>query len=328
MAFTMKNPSNRITRRRMLQTTTATLAAGVAGVGAAEKPVLPTPKGTVPFSLARKSGQSPEEPRQKPASQRVAVKGRIKQSVVSWCYEPMKLETLARHAAAIGLQAIENVEPKDWGILKQHGLVCAMTVGHLFVDGMNRKENHPMCLDKLKAAIDANGEAGFPNVITFSGMRRGMPDDVGLENTVLGLKQVIGQAERKKVTLCLEVLNSRVDAEMKGHPDYMCDKVEWAVEVCKRVASERMKILFDIYHVQIMEGDIIARIRQFHPYIGHYHVAGVPGRNEIDDTQEINYPAIIRAIVATGYTGFVGQEFIPTGDPIESLRNAVRICDV
>jgi len=258
----------------------------------------------------------------------VVVHGRIQQSVVNWCYEPMELETLAQHAAAIGLRGIENVPPEDWGVLRRHGLVCAMTVGHLFVDGMNHPENHSMCVEKLKAAIDANAEAGFPNVITFSGMRRGMPDDVGLENTVWGLKQVIGHAERKKVNLCLEVLNSRVDTEMKGHPDYMCDHVEWAVEVCRRIASERMKILFDIYHVQIMEGDIITRIRQHQEYIGHYHVAGVPGRNEIDDTQEIYYPAIMRAIMATGYCGYVGQEFIPTRDPIESLREAVRICDV
>ena len=262
------------------------------------------------------------------AAERVVKNGRIRQSVLDWCYAPMDLETLARHAAAIGLTAIENVAPKDWGILKRYGLVNAMTVGHMFVDGMNHKENHAMCIEKLTAAIDANAEAGFPNVITFSGMRRGMPDDVGLDNTVLGLKQVIGHAERKRVNICLEVLNSRVDVEMKGHPDYMCDHVEWAVEVCQRIASERMKILFDIYHVQIMQGDIITRIRQHHKWIGHYHVAGVPGRNEIDDTQEINYPPIMREIVATGYSGYVGQEFIPLRDPIQSLREAVQICDV
>jgi hydroxypyruvate isomerase len=262
------------------------------------------------------------------SAERVVTKGRIKQSVLSWCFEPMPIETLAEHAAAIGLSGIENVEPKDWDILKRDGLVCAMTVAHGFVDGLNRKENHPLCVEKLTAAIDANAAAGFPNVITFTGMRRGMPDDVGLENTVLGLKQVIGLAERKKVNLCLEMLNTRVDVEMKGHPDYMCDSIEFAVEVCKRMASERMKILFDVYHVQIMQGDIITRIRQYHPYIGHYHVAGVPGRNEIDDTQEINYPPILRAIVATGYTGYVGQEFLPTRDPIQSLRQAVKICDV
>ena len=302
----MNSQSDRLTRRAMLQTSTAAVA--VAAVGA---DVLGT-----------------DSDPQKMTTGCVVIKGRIRQSVVSWCYEPMKLETLARHAAAIGLKAIENVAPKDWGILKRHGLVCAMTEAHGFIDGMNHKENHSQCIEKLKTSIDANAAAGFPNVITFSGMRRGMPDDVGLANTVLGLKQVIGHAERKKVNLCLEVLNSRVDVEMKGHPDYMCDKVEWAVEVCNRIASERMKILFDIYHVQIMQGDIITRIRKYHQYIGHYHVAGVPGRNEIDDTQEINYPPIMRAIVATGYTGYIGQEFIPIRDPIQSLREAVKICDV
>jgi len=273
------------------------------------------------------AGAAPQA-REEPVGDRVVVNGRIKQSVLNWCFEPMPLETLARHAAAMGILAIENVPPKDWGILKRYGLICAMTTGHLFVDGMNHKENHAMCIEKLTECIEANAEAGYPNVITFSGMRRGMPDDVGLENTVLGLKRVIGLAERKKVTLCLEVLNSRVDANMKGHPDYMCDTVEWAVEVCKRIGSERMKILFDVYHVQIMQGDIITRIRQYHEYIGHYHVAGVPGRNEIDDTQEVNYPAIMRAILATGYRGYVGQEFIPTRDPIQSLREAVKLCDV
>jgi hydroxypyruvate isomerase len=268
------------------------------------------------------------EIQEEPLAERVATKGRIRQSVVSWCYEPMPLETLARHAAAMGIQGIENVEPKDWGILKRHGLVCAMTVAHGFVDGMNRKENHPLCVEKLTNAIEANGVAGFPNVITFSGMRKGMSDDEGLANTVAGLRQVIRLAERNKVNLCLEVLNTRVDAEMKGHPDYMGDHVEWAIEVCKQIGSERMKILFDIYHVQIMQGDIIARIRRYHEYIGHYHVAGVPGRAEIDDTQELNHPAIMRAIVATGYRGFVGQEFIPTRDPMQSLREAVKLCDV
>ncbi|MGO9113845.1 MAG: hydroxypyruvate isomerase family protein [Thermoguttaceae bacterium] len=263
-----------------------------------------------------------------PAGGRAVTKGRIRQTAVSWCYEPMDVETLARHAAAIGLVALENIPPKDWPILRRYGLVNAMTVAHGFVDGLNHRENHAMCIAKLTEALDASGEAGFPNVITFSGMRRGMPDDVGLDNTVHGLKQVIGLAERKKGNLCLEVLNSRVNVTMKGHPDNMCGKVEWAVEICKRLSSERMKILFEIYHVQIMQGDVISRIRQYHSYIGHYHLAGVPGRNEMDDTQELNYPPILRAILDTGYQGYVGQEFIPTHDPIPSLRESARMCDV
>jgi hydroxypyruvate isomerase len=184
-----------------------------------------------------------------------------------------------------------------------------------------------MCAAKIKEAVDATSAAGFPAVITFSGLRKGMPDDVGLENTVAGLKTVIGYAERKKVTLCLEVLNSRVDQWMIGVPDYMCDKVEWAVEVCRRIGSERMKVLFDIFHVQIMQGDLITRIKQFHPYIGHYHTAGVPGRHEIDENQEINYPAVIRAIADTGFTGYVAQEFLPVREPLRSLREAVDLCE-
>jgi hydroxypyruvate isomerase len=255
-------------------------------------------------------------------------KGRVKQSVCQWCFKPMPLETLARHAAALGIKSIELVPPKDWPILKKHGLICALTSSHGFVDGMNRIENHPMCLEKLREAIDATAAAGFPNVITFSGFRKGMPDDVGLDNTVVGLKKIIGYAEKKKVNLCLEILNSRVDVEMKGHPDYMADHAEWALEVCRRIASPRMKILFDIYHVQVMQGDIITRAKMCMDYVGHLHTAGVPGRNEIDDTQELNYPPIVKTFADAGFDGYLGQEFIPTRDPIQSLREAVELCDV
>jgi|YNPBryunderm2012_1023409.scaffolds.fasta_scaffold00211_5 hydroxypyruvate isomerase len=260
-------------------------------------------------------------------------KGRIRQSVCDWCFmgsspNPWTLEQLCQHAKALGILSVELVQPKDWPILKKYGLICAMAPSHGFVKGWNNKDNWPMCKQKIEEAVDAAAEAGFPNVITFSGFRDGIPDDVGLQNTVEGLKTVIGYAEKKKVTLCIEVLNSRVDVEMKGHPGYMADRVEWCVEVCKRIGSERMKILFDVYHVQIMQGDLITRIKQFKDYIGHYHVAGVPGRNEIDDSQEINYPAVMRAIAETGFQGYVAQEFIPTRDPLESLRQAVKICDV
>ena len=185
-----------------------------------------------------------------------------------------------------------------------------------------------MCIDKIKTAVDACAEAGFPSVITFSGFRNGIPDDVGLENSVEGLKKVIGYAEKKKVNLCMEVLNSRVDVEMKGHPGYMGDSVQWVGEVCKQISSPRMLMLFDIYHVQIMQGDIITRIRKWKDYIGHYHTAGVPGRNEMDDNQEINYPPIMREIVKTGFKGYVAHEFIPTRDPLQGLRQAVKLCDV
>jgi len=267
-------------------------------------------------------------------SQPAVTKGRIKQSVCDWCFlgdssvKPMTLDELCRHAAAMGIKSVELVKPDKWHILKKHGLVCALASSHWFDKAWNHKENWAMCKEEIIKAVDACAAAGFPSVITFSGFREGMPDDVGLDNTVAVLKTVIGYAEKKKINLIIEVLNSRVDVEMKGHPDYMGDSVEWCVEVCRRIASERMKILFDIYHVQIMQGDIISRIRQFKDYIGHYHTAGVPGRNELDDNQEINYPPIMRTIVETGFQGYVAQEFIPTRDPVTSLREAVKLCDV
>ncbi len=255
--------------------------------------------------------------------------GRINQSVVRWCFDPMPLEELARAAAAMGMKSVEIVPPEDWPILKKHGLVCAITPSHGFVRGLNHTEYHAECLEKLTAAIEATGAAGFPNVITFSGMREGLSDEEGIKNTIAGLKKILPLAEKKKVNLCIEPLNTRVDVNMKGHPGYQCDRVEWAVEVCKQLGSPRMKILFDIYHTQIMEGDVITRIRQYQDYIGHYHTAGVPGRNDLDGPQEINYPPIMQAIVETGYQGFVGQEFIPVvEDKIGALRRAARICDV
>jgi len=253
---------------------------------------------------------------------------RINQSVIHWCFTPMPVEELAGHAARMGLKSVELVGREYWPTLKKLGLVCAISPSHGFAKGFARKEWHAECLETLRKSIDDSAQAGFPNVITFSGFRRGISDEEGFNNMVEGLKQIIGHAEKKKVTLCLEMLNSRVNIEMKGHPDYFCDKIELAVEVCKRISSERMKVLFDIYHVQIMEGDLIARIRQYHPYIGHYHTAGVPGRGELDQAQEINYPAVMKAIIETGYKGYVGQEFIPTRDKVASLNEAVKLCDI
>jgi len=299
--------TGRLTRRGLLQGAAGAVAAGV-GLSATAL-------------AARKEGPA-------------VTKGRIKQSVCNWCFlgdcsvKPMTLDELCRHAAAMGIKSVELVDPPDWPTLKKHGLICAIANSHGFVKGWNHQENWPMCKEKIEQAVDDCAAAGFPNVITFSGFRKGMADDVGLKNTVAGLKTVIGYAEKKKITLCLEVLNSRVDVEMKGHPGYMGDTVEWCAEVCKQIASPRMKILFDIYHVQIMQGDVITRIKQFQEYIGHYHTAGVPGRNELDDNQEINYPPIMRTIVDTGFKAYVAQEFIPTRDPVRSLREAVKLCDV
>lgn len=251
------------------------------------------------------------------------------QSVVQWCFQPLDIATLARHASAIGLRSVELVDPKDWPVLKAHGLVCAISRSHTFVRGLNNREHHAECTEKLAAAIESTGAAGWPNVITFSGMREGLSDEQGKTNMIAGLKKVLPLAEKEKVNICIEPLNTRVDVEMKGHPGYQCDTIEWAVDVCDRVGSERLKILFDVYHVQIMQGDVITRIRQFKDYIAHYHTAGVPGRGELDDRQELNYPAIMRAIVETGYKGYVGHEFIAQQpDKIAALRQAARLCDV
>ena len=255
--------------------------------------------------------------------------GRIKQSVCHWCFNPMSVEELAMNAAKMGILSVELVAPEHWPTLKKYGLICAIASSHGFTVGPNHRENHAYCLEKLRASIDAASAAGCPNVITFSGMRRGLADDVGLENMVLAMKKIMGHAEKKRVTICLEMLNTRDDTHpMKGHPDYMCDNIEWAIEVCDRVQSERMKILFDIYHVQIMQGDVIRRIRQHHEYIAHYHTAGVPGRGEIDERQELNYRPIMQAIAGTGYKGYVAQEFIPVDDKLQSLRQSAQICDV
>ncbi len=260
--------SHRWTRRGLLKG-----AAGAAGAA-----------GLVISQGCRKTKEPPKPPPSKLTGKVVkptATKGRINQSVCKWCWDDIPLEKLARECAAMGVKSLELVPPKDWPILKKYGLICALTGSHMFVDAWTEKKHHAMCIEKITKAVDATSAAGWPNVITFSGSRRDMTDEVGIKNTVEGLKKVIGHAEKKKVNLCFEVLNSRVAVEMKGHPGYMADKVEWAAEVCDKVGSERLKILFDIYHVQIMQGDVITRIKKYAKYIGHYHVAGVPGRNEI-----------------------------------------------
>lgn len=256
-------------------------------------------------------------------------KGRIKQSVVPWCFNPMPVPELAKHSAALGLKSVELCAPEHWPLLKELGLTCAIASSHGFSKGFAHKEEWDECLATLRKNIEDSAAFGCPNVITFSGFRRGLSDDEGMANMVEGLKKIVPLAEEKKVTLALEMLNSRVDIQMKGHPDYFCDSMERTVEICKRIGSPRMKVLFDLYHVQIMHGDVISRIHQHKDYIAHIHTAGVPGRGEIDDTQEMNYPPLMRALLDIGYTGFVGQEFIPVReDKIASLAQGVRICDV
>ena len=257
-----------------------------------------------------------------------AKNGRINQSVVSWCFNPMKVETLARAAVKMGIKSVELVPAKYWPMLKKLGLACAITSSHGFRTGFAHKEEQAACIDVLRKRIDETAAAGFTSVITFSGFRKGLSTEDAIDNMVSGFKKIVGYAEKKKVDLCLEMLNSRVDVKMKGHPGYMCDKIEYALEVCKRVGSPRMKMLFDIYHVQIMQGDVIVRLRECKDYIGHYHTAGVPGRAELDDEQELHYTGIMKAIADTGYKGYVGQEFIPKRDPLKSLNEAVKLCDV
>jgi hydroxypyruvate isomerase len=245
--------------------------------------------------------------------------GRINQSASKWCYK-MPLETLCAAGAQLGLKGIDLLGPKDFPTLKKHGLVCTMSSGG---GDFNNRDKHDVNVAKVKKAIEANAEYGYRNVIAMSGNRNGIPNDVGIENAVAGLKRVAGLAEKKKVVVCIEYLNSKVD-----HKGYMFDNMAWGVEVCKRVGSPNVKILYDIYHAQIMEGDIMRTIKTYHEYIGHYHTGGNPGRNEIDDTQELYYPAIMRAIVETGFDGYVAHEFVPKRDPLTSLAQAIEICDV
>lgn len=254
------------------------------------------------------------------------LKGKINHSVCKWCYGDIPLEELCQSAKAIGLKSIELLGPSDWPTLKKYGLTCAMPQGAGL--GIERGFNDPSLHDELvKSYVDIIpkvADAGYSQIICFSGNRRGLDDKKGIENCAIGLKRIMPVAEKYNVTLSMELLNSKVD-----HKDYQADHTAWGAALCEAVGSDKMKLLYDIYHMQIMEGDVIATIKKFHPFISHYHTGGVPGRNEIDETQELYYPAIIRAIVETGFTGFVAQEFIPAReDKLASLQQGVEICDV
>lgn len=256
--------------------------------------------------------------------------GRIKQSVMAWCFNPMPAETLIDACHKMGMPAMD-IGRQHHAALKERGMIFSMIGSHGFATGPCTRDNHTVCIEKLRDSIEFAAEVGSPNVITFTGMRTpGLTDERGAENCLDCWKEVIGLAEEKGINLCLEHLNTRDDTHpMKGHPGYFGDDVDFCVELIKKVDSPRMKLLFDVYHVQIMNGDVIRRIRQYQDVIGHYHTAGVPGRAEIDETQEVNYPAVMRAILETGYEGYVSQEFIPTwDDKLAALRHAVRVCDV
>lgn len=255
----------------------------------------------------------------------LALKGNINHSVCKWCYGKIPLEEFAKDCKTIGIKSIELLGPEDWPILKKHGLTCALPNGAGM--GINKGFNDPALHDELIADYESLfpklKEAGYTTVICFSGNRRGMSDYDGMRNCAVGLKRLMPSAKKYGITMIMELLNSKVD-----HKDYMCDHTAWGAGLCDMIGSENFKLLYDIYHMQIMEGDVIATIRQYHKYIGHYHTGGVPGRNEIDESQELFYPAIMKAIYETGFKGYVAQEFIPKLDPINSLRQGVEICDI
>lgn len=252
-------------------------------------------------------------------------KGRIKQSVSRWCYQEMSVDALSAYGAEIGLKAIDLLNPDEFEIPHRYGLVCSMGYADAgtIADGMNRIENHAAIEAGLRKYIPLAAKAKVPNVITFSGNRGGMSDDEGIKNTVIGLNRVKKIAEDHGVTICMELLNSKVN-----HPDYMADHTAWGVRVMEEVNSPCVRLLYDIYHMQIMEGDLISTIQSNIQWIGHFHTGGVPGRHELNNQQEVQWDGVMRGILATPFQGYVAHEFTPTGDPKASLLQAVTLCDV
>jgi len=278
---------------------------------------------------------------------RAVTKGRIKQSIVHWCYETAggkwDIEKMCQIAKQLGVTSVELVDAKHYPVLKKHGLTNAIAQINMnpdppFMFGFNNPDHWPRVMKATEAAIDDAAACGFPSVICFTGFSAKNPKnpksprislEQGAKNCVAGLKKMVRYAEKKNVTLCLEMLNTRAtDHPMKGHPGYQGDHADYCFDIIHKVASPRLKLLFDIYHVQIMDGDIIRRIRQNKELIGHVHVAGVPGRGELDAKQEVNFPAVMEVLLEVGYTGYVGQEFIPTRDALQGLREAIALCDV
>jgi hydroxypyruvate isomerase len=255
----------------------------------------------------------------------VARKNRIQQSVCRWCYQQIPMDRLCSYAASIGLHGIDLLQPEEYEVPRRYGLICTMAYagGGEIKEALNRPEHHAAIEAAFRTNIPLAAKAGVPNVITFSGNREGMPDDEGARNTIVGLNRVKKIAEDNDVIICLELLNSKVN-----HPDYMCDHTAWGVHVVQAVNSPNVKLLYDIYHMQIMEGDLITTIRDNLSWIAHFHTGGVPGRHELDNTQEVQWDGVMRAIAGTGFKGYVAHEFIPTRDPFESLRAAVDLCDV
>ena len=251
--------------------------------------------------------------------------GRINQAVCRWCYKDIPLDQLCAFGAQIGLRGIDLLQPEEYEVPRRYGLICTMGYAGAgtIPDALNRIENHAAIEASLRANIPLAAKAGIPAVITFSGNRRGMTDDEGARNTIAGLNRVKKIAEDNGVVICLELLNSKVN-----HPDYMCDHTAWGVRVVQEVNSPNVKLLYDIYHMQIMEGDLIATISANLAWIAHFHTGGVPGRHELDNTQEVQWDGIMRAIADAGFKGYVAHEFLPVRDPLKSLRAAVDLCDV
>ena len=254
-----------------------------------------------------------------------ARKGRVHQSVSRWCYSHIPLEQLAEYGAKIGLRGVDLLPPADFEAPRRYGLVCTMASvpGVEITDGFNRIENHAMIEAKLRAALPLAAKSGVERVVVFSGNRRGQDDEEGLKNTITGLKRVQKIGEDNGVTLCLELLNSK-----RNHPDYQCDHTAWGVRAVQAVNSPQVKLLYDIYHMQIMEGDLVATIRDNIQWIGHFHTGGVPGRHELDETQEVQWACVMRAIADLGFRGYVAHEFVPVREPLASLREAAELCDV
>ena len=258
------------------------------------------------------------------------LKGNINHSVCAWTYNFLSLDELCQTVKKFGFSAIDLLAPKDWPTVQKQGITCSMcyTAGKIsLTEGWNRKENHAWLIKDFEDAIPLVAKAGYKNLICFSGNRKGMDDETGMKNCAEGLKQIMSLAEKSGVVVQMELFNSKVD-----HKDYMADKSSWGVELCKKIGSSNFKLLYDIYHMQINEGDVIRTIKDNHQYFGHYHTAGVPGRHEIDESQELFYPAIMRAIAATGYKGYVAQEFITTAkdnkEKVAALKKAIKICDI
>lgn len=262
----------------------------------------------------------------KSISETTNFKGNINHSVCRWTFNDLSVEALCKAVKKIGFAAIDLVGPNDWPTLKQHGIFSSMCNGAEInlTDGFADKNYHQQLIKNYNEIIPLVAAAGYKNLICFSGNRRGMDEETGLKNATEGLKSILNIAEKHGVVLQMELFNSKIN-----HPDYMCDKSAWGIELCKRLGSENFKLLYDIYHMQISEGDLIHTITDHHQFFGHYHTAGVPGRHEIDESQELYYPAIMQAIVNTGFKGYVAQEFIPLKEnKLKSLKDAVNLCDV